>query len=78
MADTPETTVTLSPDKIIKYLKIAEKQRTRAAQKFVEDYGPSSATVAEVNTEIAELNMAINRLMAQANTPIEKHIKNQK
>lgn len=68
------TDVNLTPDKLVKYLKIAEKQRTRAAQKFVDDYGPSSATVAEVNTEIAELNMAINLLMANQSTPIEKHI----
>lgn len=68
------STVELSPAKLITYLKIAGKQRERAAKKFVEDYGPSSATVAEVNTELAELNMAINKLTVDASTPIEKHI----
>lgn len=66
--------VNLPAEKLVKYLKIAENQRNRAAKKFVEDYGPTSATVNEVNTEIAELNQEINRLIVQANTPLEKHI----
>lgn len=70
--------VNLPLTKLINYLRIAEKQRQRAAKKFVEDYGPTAATVAEVNNEIGELSMAINQLLTQAATPIEKHIANQK
>lgn len=61
--------------KLINYLRIAAKQRERAAKKFVEDYGPSSGTVAEVNAEIGELNQAINTLLVQSVTPLEQHIR---
>lgn len=71
------TEVKLPILKIINYLKIAAKQRERAAKKFGEDYGPSSATVAEINGELGELQNAINELLIASVTPIEKHIQNQ-
>lgn len=55
------------PDlKLAKYLQIAVKQRKRALQKFVDDYGPESSTVAECSGEIAELEIAINSLVKAA------------
>lgn len=72
------TEVNLAPDKLVKYLRIAENQRNRAAKKFVDDYGPTSNTVKEVNAEIAELSQEINRLVVVANTPVEQHIQKEK
>lgn len=57
------TTVNLTPQKVVQYLNVAFKQRERAAKKFNEDYGPNSATVAEISTELAELNRAINEIV---------------
>lgn len=55
------------PDaKLAKYLQIAANQRKRALNKFVQDYGPESATVAECNGEIAEIELAINTLIKNA------------
>lgn len=61
--------VNIDKDKLIKYLDIAAKQRKRAAAKFVQDYGPSSATVKEVTQEIAQLDLEISRLNSQDETP---------
>lgn len=51
-----------TPREIAKYLTVALKQRERAAMKFTTDYGPNSATVAEISTEIARLRKLINEL----------------
>lgn len=72
------TEVKLPILKLINYLKIAAKQRERAAKKFVEEYGPSSGTVAEVNGELGELQQAINELLIASVTPIEQHIQKEK
>lgn len=65
--------VNLEREKLTKYLQIAANQRKRAAAKFVQDYGPSSATVKEVSQEIANLDLEINRITAeQDKTPIEQ------
>lgn len=56
----------LSDSKLAKYLQIAANQRKRALTKFVTDYGPESATVAECSGEIAELEMCINSLIKNA------------
>lgn len=56
----------ISPQKLAKYLSIAAAQRKRAATKFITDYGPESATVTEVQAEIAELDMEISALLKQA------------
>lgn len=69
------TNVNLTPDKLIKYLTIAAKQRKRAVEKFVQDYGPNSATVLEVNGEIGELDRAIADLQVDASkiVPLTKN-----
>lgn len=67
------TTVDIESQELVKYLQIAAKQRKRALAKFTEDYGPGSATVKECGAEIARLDMAINKLLAEP-TPIEKAI----
>lgn len=67
------TEVDIEATKLVKYLKIAENQRNRALQKFVQDYGPSSATVTECTKEVADLRLAINKLEASP-TPIEDAI----
>lgn len=55
------------PDhKLAKYLQIAANQRKRAVAKFITDYGPESATVAELSSEVAELELAINTLIKQS------------
>lgn len=65
--------------KLVRYLRIAQKQRERAATKFVQDYGPSSNTVAEISQEIAQLNMVINSLEAGGTqTDIEDKLKSGK
>lgn len=65
--------VEMEPHQLAKYLQIAANQRKRAATKFVQDYGPTSATVAEVNSEIAELDTVINTLIkAAAKAPLRK------
>lgn len=69
-----KTEVHLDKTNLVKYLTIASKQRKRAAQKFMDDYGPASATVAEVNQEIGELDMAISELNARKDTPLEQAI----
>lgn len=57
------TEVQITPNKLAKYLQIAANQRKRALAKFVQDYGPESATVSECNTEIAELELAIHSMI---------------
>lgn len=61
-----ENNVGISDAKLAKYLQIAANQRKRAVAKFINDYGPESATVAEVQAECAELDMAINTLLKNA------------
>lgn len=56
----------LAPAQLAKYLQIAANQRKRAANKFMTDYGPESATVAEVNAEIASLDTVINSILKNA------------
>jgi hypothetical protein len=68
------TEVNISREKLVKYLKTAEQQRRRAATKFVDDYGPNSSVVMEISAELAELGAAINTLMAQPDTPLERHL----
>lgn len=58
--------IDISPAQLAKYLQIAANQRKRAASKFIQDYGPQSATVAEVQAEIAELDMTINKIVKEA------------
>lgn len=60
------TTTNITPAKLAKYLQIAAAQRKRALTKFVQDYGPESATVAECHGEVAELEIEINNLVKQA------------
>lgn len=72
------TDVNLPILKLINYLRIAAKQRERAAKKFADDYGPSSATVAEINGELGELQNAINSLLIASVTPIEQFISKQR
>lgn len=60
------TQVDIAPVKLAKYLQIAVNQRKRALAKFVTDYGPESATVAECNTEISELELAIHSMIKAA------------
>lgn len=62
----PATVQNLNPLQLAKYIGIAYKQRERAAKKFAEDYGPSSATVTEVSVELAEMNKAITELTLEA------------
>lgn len=65
----------LSDAKLAQYLNIALKQRQRAANKFVQDYGPESATVQEINREIGEMQLAIATLSAKKEkTPLETAI----
>lgn len=64
------TEVNLDAKKLVTYLTIAHKQRLRALQKFQQDYGPTSATVNEVNAEIAELQTCILDLQ-RTPTPLE-------
>lgn len=71
------TNVTLPISKMINYLRIAAKQRERAAKKFVDDYGPNAAVVAEVNAELGELQNAINQLLIESVTPLEQAIAKQ-
>lgn len=63
----PATVSNLSAGQLAKYIQIAYKQRERAAKKFADDYGPSSATVSEVSLELAEMNKAITELTIAAN-----------
>lgn len=56
----------LAPAQLAKYLQIAANQRKRAATKFIQDYGPESATVAEVHAEIASLDTTINKVIKDA------------
>lgn len=58
--------IDIAPSQLAKYLQIAANQRKRAATKFIQDYGPASATVAEVQAEIAELDMTINKIVKEA------------
>lgn len=58
------TDVNIDKIQLAKYLSIASNQRKRAVNKFIQDYGPSSATVLEVSTEVAQLDLAITQLMA--------------
>lgn len=71
------TEVNISKAKLANYLSIALKQKERAAQKFVQDYGPSSAAVAEINGECAKLKTVINQLHME-DTPIESEINKKK
>lgn len=71
------TEVALSKDKVIKYLKIAQAQRERALNKFITDYGPSSATVQEASKEVAEMRQAVI-LLETEETPLEKAINEKK
>lgn len=57
-----DTYVKIDREKLVRYLTVALKQRKRALDKFVSDYGPSSSSVAEINVELAELNNAIATL----------------
>lgn len=66
-------TVNITPAKLAKYLQIANNQRKRALNKFIADYGPESATVAEIHGEVAELELEINSLVkAAAQAPHSK------
>lgn len=68
------STVDMLPAQLAKYLQIAANQRKRAAAKFVQDYGPSSATVVEVQGEIADLDQTISKLLKdQAAGPHSKN-----
>lgn len=59
--------------KLAQYLQIAVKQRKRALDKFVQDYGPTSSVVSECSAEIAEIELAINTLVKeQAKAPLRK------
>lgn len=59
---------------LAKYLQIAANQRKRAANKFIQDYGPQSATVTEVQAEIAELDLTINKIVKDAaKSPASAH-----
>lgn len=58
--------IDITAGQLAKYLQIAANQRKRAATKFIQDYGPQSATVAEVQAEIAELDMTINKIVKEA------------
>lgn len=62
----PVNNTGISDAKLAKYLQIAANQRKRALNKFVQDYGPESATVSECNGEIAEIEIAINTLIKTA------------
>lgn len=67
----------LTPTQMAAFLTIAKKQRERAATKFIQDYGPSSASVAEINRDIGQLNKAIADL-SNLPTPIERVIRDKK
>lgn len=56
----------IAPTQLAKYLQIAANQRKRAATKFIQDYGPESATVTEVQAEIAALDLTINKIIKDA------------
>lgn len=56
--------VNLPADKLAKYLKVAYDQRTRAANKFSQDYGPNHVITQEVAAELSELNRAILEIAA--------------
>lgn len=56
------TDVNLDRIKLIRYLEIAKSQRIRGANQLQNNYGVDSAAVKEAQTEIAELNSAINQL----------------
>lgn len=57
-------TVNLHPLALARYLTVALKQKERAVNKFVQDYGPNSATVQEITGEVAQLRQTINKLEA--------------
>lgn len=69
------TNVNLPADAVIRYLNIALKTKERTAPRFIQDYGPSSSAVAEINREIAKLKLAINTIQSgtdQTDLPLEK------
>lgn len=55
--------------KLAQYLRIAEKQRSRALEKFKQDYGPDSSIVKECMAEIGAIELAIAELTTAQNNP---------
>lgn len=58
--------INIDEAKLAKYLQVAVNQRKRALAKFIQDYGPNSATVAECQGEVAELEVEINNMLKAA------------
>lgn len=69
--------VNLDREHLIKYLQIASGVRKRQAKLFLEQWGPTSASVREITQEVGRLDLAITQLQVEP-TEIEKAIQAKK